>query len=267
MFVDRDRRAMTGRWFTGGYDEIGLDVTVGLADGGAVVSGVYPPAMRVGATGETVRIYGLDLSATQTEVDLGPGVDARVTRASANVLEVAVTVAADAPVGTRDLFVGRQTLLDAFAVFDRYDHVRVTPTKGMARVGGGAFPKQFQQFEARVYHNGSDGRPRTDDDLDLGQVDVDWTLEEYAVTYRDDDVAFVGQLGADGLFMPAVDGPNPDRHNGGNNIGDVWVVATLRRDAAGGELTRPLRARAHLLVTVPRYLRRDADPTGGEADR
>ena len=26
MFVDRDWRGMDGRWFTGGYDEIGMDV-------------------------------------------------------------------------------------------------------------------------------------------------------------------------------------------------------------------------------------------------
>jgi quinohemoprotein amine dehydrogenase len=49
------------------------------------------------------------------------------------------------------------------------------------------------------------------------------------------------------LFTPNVDGPNPKRSGNRNNVGDVWVVAEL----AGA---RPIRARAHLLVTVPVYM-------------
>ena len=37
------------------------------------------------------------------------------------------------------------------------------------------FPKQLQQFEAVGVNNGPDGKPDTDDDLDLGLVDVKWT--------------------------------------------------------------------------------------------
>ena len=49
-----------------------------------------------------------------------------------------------------------------------------------------------------------------------------------------------------------MDGPNPKRSGNRNNIGDVWVVAefTPRR-----RRRKPLRARAHLLVTVPVYMR------------
>ena len=50
------------------------------------------------------------------------------------------------------------------------------------------------------------------------------------------------------------DGPNPKRSGNRNNIGDVWVVAEVN----GGDVrdtTKPLRARAHLLVTVPLYMR------------
>ena len=46
-----------------------------------------------------------------------------------------------------------------------------------------------------------------------------------------------------------------------NNIGDVWVVAKVLGDAAGGKPASTLRARAHLLVTVPLYMR--FDPTVG----
>ena len=73
MFVERDWQTMTGRWFTGAYDEVGLDVTLERGAGAPVVSGVYPPAIRMGAT-ETLRIHGVNLT-PQTPpgaIDLGP---------------------------------------------------------------------------------------------------------------------------------------------------------------------------------------------------
>ena len=51
------------------------------------------------------------------------------------------------------------------------------------------------------------------------------------------------------LFTPSGDGPNPKRAGNRNNVGDVWVVAELATPDP-----RPLRARAHLLVTVPLYM-------------
>ena len=64
---------------------------------------------------------------------------------------------------------------------------------------------------------------------------------------------FVGTLDANGLFTPNVDGPNPKRSGNRNNIGDVWVVAELATPPMRGR-PPPLRARAHLLVTVPLYM-------------
>jgi quinohemoprotein amine dehydrogenase len=113
------------------------------------------------------------------------------------------------------------------------------------------------QFEARAYHNGPDNRPETADDLDLGVVPAQWALEEYAVRYGDDDVRFVGSVDeATGRFTPNVDGPNAERRGNANNIGDVWVVARFSTAAAGADVTgAALTARAHLLVTVPLYMR------------
>ena len=101
-------------------------------------------------------------------------------------------------------------------------------------------------------HNGPDGKAGTPDDLNLGIVDVKWSVEEYTATFGDDDMQFVGTLDAAGLFTPNVDGPNPKRSGNRNNIGDVWVVAELA--PTGGAAAKPLRARAHLLVTVPVYM-------------
>ena len=70
---------------------------------------------------------------------------------------------------------------------------------------------------------------------------------------------FVGEVNAaSGLFTPAVDGPNPARSGNRNNIGDIWVVAT-HKGADGA----PLRARSHLVVTVPLYLRWDFSTVNG----
>jgi quinohemoprotein amine dehydrogenase len=114
------------------------------------------------------------------------------------------------------------------------------------------FPKQFQQFEAIAYHNGDDRKPDTKDDLDLGAVDVTWSIEEYTATFDDTDKDYVGSIDDRGLFTPNVDGPNPKRKGNANNTGDVWVIATLRTPDG-----RSLRARAHLLVTVPLYVKFD----------
>ena len=136
-------------------------------------------------------------------------------------------------------------------VHDGVDRIQVLPRTGMARVGGIVFPKGYQQFEAVAFDDGPDGRPSSDDDLELGPIEVDWSLEEYAATFDDNDIEFVGAIDQTGLFVPAADGPNPDRDRNRNNVGDVWVVATLAQDDNGD---RPLRARAHLVVTVPLYL-------------
>ena len=77
------------------------------------------------------------------------------------------------------------------------------------------------------------------------------------------DQLAVGSLdAASGLFTPALDGPNDQRSGSRNNVGDVWVVATVEPEAGGGAgAGKPLRARAHLLVTVPLYSRWDASAT------
>jgi quinohemoprotein amine dehydrogenase len=151
----------------------------------------------------------------------------------------------------------------ALAVFDRVDTIKVKPDWAMARVGGATFPKMLAQFEAWAFHNGADGKPDTADDVNLGLVDASWTLEEYAATYDDDDIRFVGTLdGATGRFTPNDDGPNPARRGSRNNVGDVWVVAKYALEVDRDRTATPLRARAHLLVTVPLYVR--FDPAVGQ---
>jgi quinohemoprotein amine dehydrogenase len=257
MFVDRDWRTIEGRWFTGAYDETGLDVRLDRLGSEPRVLGTERPALRVGSTSQSFRIYGVNLPSTlqPADVDLGPGVTVTsVAGVSADQATITVDVASTAAVGVRDLFVaGSRTR--GLAIYDSIDALRVSPTWAMARVGGVVFPKAFAQFEARAFDNGPDGKPDTPDDIDLGLVPATWSLEEFAATYDDDDIKFVGTIDAKtGLFTPNVDGPNPARTGSRNNIGDVYAVATYTPEAVDGTPAKTLRARAHLLVTVPLYM-------------
>lgn len=257
MFVDRDWRTIEGRWFTGAYDEIGLDVRLDRVGREPRILGAERSALRVGSTGQSFRIYGANLpSALQaSDIDLGPGVTVTsVADVAADQATITVDVAATAAPGVRDLFVAGSRARGP-AIYDSIDALKVTPTWAMARVGGAVVPKAFAQFEARAFDNGPDNRPDTPDDIDLGLVPVTWSLEEFAATYDDDDVKFVGSIDAKtGLFTPNVDGPNPARTGSRNNIGDVYAVATYTPEAVDGKPATVLRARAHLLVTVPNYM-------------
>jgi quinohemoprotein amine dehydrogenase len=261
MFIEPGWQEISGRWFKGGYDEFGMDVSLTRLGSGPVIAGVYPRALRAGSRDHQVTLLGANLprDVQPAAVDLGPGVRVeRVVRADADSIVVRVAVDEKASVGARDLLVAGASLKSATVVYDKIARIKVTPLAGMARVGGAVFPKQYQQFEAIAYHNGADGKPDTEDDVEIGPVDVAWSLEEYGVTYDDDDIKFVGRIDQRGLFTPALDGPNPQRSGNRNNIGDVWVVATYQENETGngnGTITRPLKARAHLLVTVPLYLR------------
>jgi quinohemoprotein amine dehydrogenase len=251
MTVERSQQEMSGRWFTGAYDELGFDVTLTRVGGAPVVSGVHPMALERGGAVD-VEIFGAGLTAASaSDMDFGSGVSvASVDGPSDGTLRVRLNIAPDARIGARDLAAYGTLLPEAVVVHDGVDRIEVTPRTGMARVGGEVFPKGFETFEAIGFNDGPDGEPDTDDDLALGRVGAAWHLEEYAAVYGDDDLAFVGTLGQDGVFIPAVDGPNPDRAGNRNNVGDVWVVAT-HRPASGDALT----ARAHLVVTVPLYMR------------
>lgn len=260
MFVERNRAEMWGRWFNGAYDETGMDVKVARLTSAPMVLGTGEVALKRGAASATLHVYGANLPAvTAADVSLGQGVRVtNVTNAGPTAVTLQVAVAPDAVAGPRDLSLGGTVRPAALTVFDKIDGIQVLPRAGLARVGGVVFPKQFQQFEVMAYANGPDGKADTADDVPLGLVDAKWSLEEYPATLNDDDVKFVGAIDQHGLFTPNNDGPNPDRKGNRNNVGDVWVVATYTPDGA----KEPLRARAHLLVTVPLFMRWMASEVG-----
>lgn len=255
LFVEPGWQEMSGRWFTGAYDEIGMDVSMTRLGANAVVAGLAPRAIKAGTQNQTVTIFGANLprSVSTSTVDFGPGVTVnRVIRTSPDSVTVVVSVDTAARPGARDLYLGGATLQGGSIVYRNIDRIVVAPSAGLARVGGVVFPKQIQQFDAIAYDMGADKRPDTEDDLQIGPVQATWSMDEYGATFDDDDVKFVGTLSPQGLFTPAVDGPNKQRRGERNNIGDVWVVASYQPPGRTG---RPLTARAVLIVTVPLYMR------------
>jgi quinohemoprotein amine dehydrogenase len=261
MFLERTQKEMWGRWFGGGYDELGMDVKLTRIGAEPLVLGASVAAIKTSSGLSTLRIYGANFPArlTPDRIGLGQGIKvAKLVSATPDVITVAVEVAADAVPGPRDLLIAGAHQPAALVVYDKVHSIRVLPEAGLARVGGAVFPKQYQQFEAVAFHNGPDGMPNTKDDWSLGVVDAAWSMEEYAATFDDDDVKFVGTLDTHGLFTPNVDGPNPQRTSGmpqmgRNNIGDVWVVASVAADSARG-IAGPMRARAQLVVAPPVYV-------------
>ena len=259
LLVERDWQRISGRWYAGDYDELGFDVQLYRVGNDPVIVGMEPKALRAGSQGQEVRIFGANLPdvLAAEAVDLGPGVTVqRVVRSDGAMATVIVNVDANAAVGPRDISVSGARRPESGFVYDEIHSIRTNPEWGMARVGGERMPKGYTQFEARAYHRGTDGRTGTDDDVDLGMVDAAWSLEEYSATFDDDDIEFVGRIDPrNGLFTPAADGPNPQRSGDRNNLGDVWVVANFT--PPGDQSDRPLAARAHLIVTVPLYMRWD----------
>ncbi len=257
MMVSRDQSQIEGRWFWGGYDEFGIDITLRRAGADPVILGLDRQALRAGSAGERVEIYGDNFPAglTPADLDFGAGVTVRrIVSQSPSSVAAQVDIDKDAISGRRDVSLRRAVAVGALAVYDRIDYIKVTPEAALARLGGATHPKGYQQFEAIAWHRGADNKPHTADDVALGPIDVTWSVDEFYSVYGDDDKEFVGVLSSTGLFTPALEGPNPQRKFGRNNYGDVWVVATSKEKDKDG---KPITGRAHLVVTVPLYIRWD----------
>lgn len=258
MWFAPDLKMAQGRWYWGAYNEFGFDVTMTRASADPTVAAVTPYALKTGAKGVAVHIYGdaLPQKLSPADIDMGAGVTVtKIVSASPSELVVNVDVAEKATPGHRDVGVKGAVLVKALPVYDKVDYLKVTPETGMAHLGGIKFEKGYEQFEVVGYANGLDGKPKTADDLPLGPVPVTWGLEEFHTVTYDDDTTYVGDLSANALFTPSTEGPNPKRRFSRNNYGEVWVVATAKD--AKDKFGKPLVGKAYLVVTVPTYRRWD----------
>ena len=258
LWIAPDQNTAVGRWYWGQYQEFGFDVNLSRSSSEPTISAVGLYSLKTGSKDAPVKLYGDNFPAALAPADVDFGVGVKVTKIVSHTkteIVVDVDVDKDAVFGKRDISVGRSVLLNAFAVYDKVDYVKVTPDSALARLGSGQHVKGYQQFEAIAYANGADGKSHTADDVELGPIEATWSVEEFMAVFGDDDKNFVGHLSETAFFTPASDGPNPERKFSRNNYGDVWVVATAKneKDKDG----KPLSGRSYLVVTVPTYINWD----------
>jgi quinohemoprotein amine dehydrogenase len=263
LWISPDQSKAEGRWFWGEYQEFGVDIMLQRVSTEPLISTIDKSALKVGSKGVKVRLIGENFpnNVEASDLDFGNGVKVtKIISHKANEIVAELDTDEHAVFGKRDVFFRRSVLPSAIAVYDRVDYIKVIPETALARLGSETHPKGFQQFEAIGYQRGPDGKLRTEDDVELGAVDVSWSVEEFMAVYGDDDKSFVGNLSPSALFTPASDGPNPERKFGRNNYGDVWVVATSKseKDKEG----KPLIGRSYLVVTVPTYIKWDQPEVG-----
>jgi quinohemoprotein amine dehydrogenase len=263
LWFSPDQSTAEGRWFWGQYQDLGFDVKLRRASADPTLIGADRSMLKAGSQGTRVRLLAESLPAqvAPTDLDFGTGVTVkRIVSHTPTEIVAEVDVAADAVPGKRDIEFRRSVLQSAIAVYDRIDYIKVTPDSALAHLGSERHPKGYQQFDAVAYQRGADGKLHTADDVELGPIEVNWSVEEFYAVYGDDDKEFVGSLSKGGFFTPASDGPNPQRKFSRNNYGDVWVVATAKdeKDKDG----KPLTGKSYLVVTVPAYMQWDQPEVG-----
>jgi quinohemoprotein amine dehydrogenase len=246
MWISPDHSAAEGRWFWGRYQEFGFDAHLQRPAATPTLLLIDRPSLKVGSQGSRIRLIGDNFPAqiAPADISLGAGVTVRsVVSHSRGEIVATVDVAADAPRGKRDVAVKGARLTDATAIYDRIDYMRVTPQSAMASFSDATHPPGYRQFEAIGYQNGPDGKAHTADDVDLGPVDVAWSIQVFHAP-PDAKSDYVGTISPEGLFTPGSENPN-------SNF-DVWAIATARdeKDSRGG----PLTDKCYMVVTVPTYV-------------
>jgi quinohemoprotein amine dehydrogenase len=239
--ASEDGSRLSGRWFDPEHAEQGGEWTAIRADGAPQVLAVLPRALRAGTSGRLI-VVGIGLGGTEP-VAFGDGATtAKLVRRDAHRIEADVAVAADAAPGARDFHAGAAT--GQLILYRQIDQLEVRPAYGIARLGGGKVAPVTAQFEAL----GSTRLPGGEL-LALGPVAAEW----HAVPYDDEarrtaDDRFAGRIEPSGRYLPAGAGPNKAREYSGDNVGNLAVVATVNDGA------KPVEGRAHLVVTVQRWI-------------
>jgi quinohemoprotein amine dehydrogenase len=190
----------------------------------------------VPSQGHRLDVHGEGFTEAMTAADFFVGEGLTVTaleRRSARHVVLVVDAAAGTELGPRMVAHRSDAAGQPVTLYDTVDYVRIRPLQGLSRIGGAKLPRQLERFEAYAMHRGKDEKPYTADDVDLFQVRPRWGLAEFKVRDDDDDLQYVGAIDpATGVFTPNVDGPNPARKWQANNVGDVFVTATVELDVA-----------------------------------
>lgn len=252
FFANENGSVISGRRLLTDIGDLGREETLYKSGSGAKLLTVIPAALKAGET-QKVKLFGMSLpqNLSAEAITLGAGIKVQsLSQSGDDTVMAEVVTEKEAKVGPRQAKLqGVEGELPVY-VYKTIDYIRLSPEQAFSRPGGVRTPKIFQQFEVFAYLNGPDGEKGTKDDIKLGRISpVKWNLEEYVKRINDDDVRFVGMVDDNGLFTPANDGPNPQRHLSDENVGDVWVEAWYKPEGA----KRPVGARAFLLVMPPKF--------------
>ena len=182
----------------------------------------------------------------------------RVVSATPTTITLDVDVAADAKPGPRDVSSSpaRVSAGGASAVLRQaIDGIKVTPQAGHgARRRRGVSRSSCsssRRSRSPTDRTASRTRPTT---CSSASVDVKWSLEEYTATFDDDDLKFVGTLDPDRAVHAERRRPE-SRSAAASATTSATSGSSPSSRRTGAGLAKPLRARAHLLVTVPVYMR------------
>lgn len=245
MALAKDGVSLSGRWYKKGQDNVGGQLNAVRADASARVIQISPSYIKPGESKRLV-MTGVGMSG---DVSLGSGMTAKIVEQTANSVVMDVTADASATLGARTVSVGKATHADSLVVFDAVDHVKVSPDVEIARVGGGAIPKVPAQFEAIAYMDGADGKAGTEDDVKIGVMPANWSVDNFdegAAAFE--DAKFAGTIDNTGQFTPNLGGPNPKRIMTANNAGNLAVTAHVK------DGDKVVEGKAQLYVTVQRFV-------------
>jgi quinohemoprotein amine dehydrogenase len=246
MRIDPDQATVEGRWFWGQYQEFGFDVKLRRPSSGPTLLAMATSALKAGSQGTRIHVLGNNFPTkiTSADFDFGPGVTvASVGQHSAREIVLELNVAADAALGAHTVKMRDSPIASTIAIYDRIDYLKVTPDTSLAAFGEDMRARGYQQFDAIGFQRGPDGKPHTADDVDLGVIDVTWSIEAF-YDVDGSKSKLVGSMSTTGLFTPAVE-------NVGSNI-DTFAIATAvsDKDTSG----KPLTGKGYLVVTVPSYV-------------
>jgi len=250
LAADESGSRMSGRMFLDAANNVGGSfLAQRAAAGDQAVSALIPSYIRQGERQE-ITLVGAGLKGMP---DLGEGVRVvKVISSGPNRMRVLAEAAPGAAVGQREVSVGAARGDARLAVYDRVARVEVTPSESVARIGGNGMPipKMKAVYRAVGYAAGADGKAGTGDDLRLGYMPATWQLQPFdEVAKEENDLKYAGSIDANGIFTPGDAGLNPERKMSTNNVGNLRVVATV------GNGDGAVSGQAHLLVTVPRFVR------------
>ncbi|NTU60104.1 MAG: hypothetical protein HGA98_03490 [Deltaproteobacteria bacterium] len=217
-------------------------------DGPARVASVWPSYLLAGEK-TTLTVEGLKLpDAKPADVVFAGGAVKvlGVKRVDADTLEIQAQSSAKG--------LGRATLkvagLDAGTVnlAPAVDFITVTPGMGRARLSAGPnYPPEGVQFEAVACAKGAKGKG----DVVLGPVAATFSLAEEKTRKDDDDLQWVGGIGADGNYIPIGDyAPLASRKYHAEASGFVKVLAQYKKGS------KTYKAEAKLAVTMPDFIPR-----------